>query len=337
MPTTSHCSASGLPPSMPDSVRSPLPQDCRSAPFTQGRLVVRLIAEMQTSMIAAGIQALDGDLDRAIIFMVVARASEMRPPPAPGGSADRRPAKAISINALAASLARPFETMRRHIHALCACGLCMRTSSGVMVAPDVHARAEIAELFRSHHDALVRFAEDMAGFGVVLPETRGHLGYEWAAGLAAAHDVLLTGIEFHAHRFQSWTDMVLVNAIMCANARPFTYDPEAARLYSDFSRLPPATLRQPVSTGAVARALGLPPSTTHRRVAAMVESGVLTRRSRGVMLADSTLTDPARVEDSRTGMVHTRQILIRLAAAGFRFNDPSSCYLAGRPPLLRFE
>ncbi|MHA6719800.1 winged helix-turn-helix domain-containing protein [Sphingomonas sp. RS6] len=330
-------SASGAPLSMQDTVRTSLPNDGASPSFAQGRLVVRLISELQTAMVAAGIQALDGDLDRAIIFMVVARASEMRLPGSPGTPDDGRPPKAISINALAASLSRPFETMRRHIHALCGQGLCLRTAAGVIVPPEVHDRPAIAALFNAHHDAMVRFTEDLAGFGVTLPETRGHVVYDWAAGLAAAHDVLLTGIEFHAHRFQSWTDMILVNAIMCANARPFTHDPEIARLYADFDSVPPEALRKPVSTGAVARALGLPASTTHRRVAAMVDAGVLTRRSRGVMLAESTLSDPARIEDSRTGMVHTRQILIRLAAAGFRFDAPASCYLAGRPPLVQFE
>lgn len=307
------------------------------AAVPMGRLMVRLIAEMQLTMIAAGMRALDGDLDRAVIFMVVARASEMLSPHGAGhargyGSG----AKAISINALAASLGRPFETMRRHIHALCAIGLCTRGPAGVTVPEAVHGRPEIAALFRSNHDALVRLAEDFTAFGLPLPESRRHLRYDWHTGLAAAHDVLLTGIEFHAHRFQSWTDMALVNAILCANARTLLESKELAAAYADFDVFPPENLWKPVSTGAIARALGLPASTAHRRVSVMVESGLLLRRARGVMLAPAALADPASMNDSRTALLHTRQILIRLAAGGFCFDTPAVQYRDGRPPAVQF-
>jgi hypothetical protein len=299
--------------------------------------MVRLVAEMQLSVIAGGLRALDGDLDRAVVFLVVARASEML---SPHGAGHARPdggsAKAISINALAASLGRPFETMRRHIHALCAMGLCTRGPAGVSVPESVHARPEIVTLFRGNHDAMVRMAEDFVAFGLPVPETRRHPRYDWYTGLAAAHDVLLTGIEFHAHRFQSWTDMALVNAILCANARPLLEDRGLAHAFADFDTPPPESLWRPVSTGAIARALGLAASTAHRRVAAMVETGLLLRRARGVMLAPAALVEPGAVEDSRTAMLHTRQILIRLAAGGFRFEQPATHYLDGRAPLLQF-
>ncbi len=321
---------------MQDMIRSAPSSDRKYAATPFGRLIVRLIAELETTMVAAGVRALDGDLDRAIIFMVVARASEMLSPHGAGhAGGEGRAAKAISINALAASLGRPFETMRRHIHALCAAGLCERGPAGVTVPEAVHGRPEIAALFRGNHDALVRMVEDMRSFGVGLPETRAHIGYDWHTGLAAAHDVLLTGIEFHAHRYQSWTDMVLVNAILCANARPLAQNRELALAYADFGAVAPDALAQPVSTGSIARALGLPPSTAHRRVAAMIESGMLVRRARGVVLAEAALSDPERIEESRTSMLHVRQILVRLAAGGFRFDDPGANYCDGRPKPLQ--
>ena len=322
---------------MQEVIRS-IPAPERSATgLPMGRLMVRLIAEMQLTMIAAGMRALDGDLDRAVIFMVVARASEMLSLHGAGHArGDGRSAKAISINALAASLGRPFETMRRHIHALCAMGLCTRSPAGVSVPEAVHSRPEIAALFRTSHDALVRMAEDFAAHGLPLPEPRRHLPYDWHTGLAAAHDVLLTGIEFHAHRFQSWTDMALVNAILCADARTLLENRDLAAAYADFEVVPPDTLWRPISTGAIARALGLPASTAHRRVSAMVGAGLLTRRARGVMIAPVALADPASVEDSRTALLHTRQILIRLAAGGFRFDAPATQYRDGRPPYVQF-
>jgi hypothetical protein len=176
----------------------------RSKPFSQGRLLVRLLSEMQTSAIAAGIRTFDGDLDRAVIFMVVARESELLSGHSAGYArqGDRGP-KAISINALAASLARPFETVRRHIHALCGQGLCTRTPAGVTVPAESHEQPAIQALFHLHHDALVRLVEDMAWFGMPLPEQRPHAGYDWRTGLAAAQDVLLTGVELPAGRIAS--------------------------------------------------------------------------------------------------------------------------------------
>lgn len=313
-------------------------ESSQTRPFAQGRLLVRLLGEMQVSAIAGGIRTFDGDLDRAIIFMVVARESELLSRRSAGyaRAAERGP-KAISINALAASLARPFETVRRHIHALCDQGLCLRTSAGVTVPADVHDRPEIRALFHLHHDALVRVVADMAWFEIPLPEQRAQPGYDWRTGLAAAQDVLLTGIEFHAHRFQAWIDMAILVAVSCANARPYIYDREVSLAYADFASVPDETIRAPVSTGAVARALGLATSTTHRRVSAMIEKGLLVRRPRGLVLSPAVLNDPPVIADSKTSTDHTRQILIRLAVGGFCFDDPPQCYVEGRPPLVSFE
>jgi predicted transcriptional regulator len=305
--------------------------------FAQGRLLVRLLAEMQASCVAAGLRAFEGELDRTILFMVIARESGSVSPlsvSAAGPSGERT--QAISINALANSLSRPFETVRRHVNALLDDGLCVRTPLGVMSPPHVYERPEIAGLFRLHHDVLVRLIEDMVAFGIPLPETRPQVAYDWRTGLAAAHDVLLTGIEFHAEAYDSWLDMVLLTVVMCANARPFTYDRDVSLSYSDFTRLPPESMRAPVPASAIARALGLPPSTIQRRVNEMIQRGQLLRKAGGLMASESALNSQPVVENSRTSTDHTRQIFKRLAAGGFRFDDPASCYLDGRPDPVPF-
>jgi hypothetical protein len=304
--------------------------------FSQGRLLVRLLAEMQASSTARGLRVFDGELDRAVLFMVVARESGALSPLSGGHARPCESPKAISVNALAASLSRPFETVRRHINALIEQGLCVRTPAGVMTPAHVYERPEIAGLFRLHHDAFVRLIEDMVGFGIALPETRSQIAYDWRTGLAAAHDVLLTGIEFHAGQFDSWIDMVLLGTVMCANARPFTYDREVSLSYSDFTRLPPESLRVPVPASAIARALGLPASTIQRRVNDMIRAGKLLRKAGGLMVTEAALNAQPAIEDSRTSTDHTRQIFTRLAAGGFRFDDPARCYIDGRPPLVPF-
>jgi DNA-binding IclR family transcriptional regulator len=96
-------------------------------------------------------------------------------------------------------------------------------------------------------------------------------------------------------------------------------------------------MRAPVSTSALARALGIPPSTTHRRVSAMIDAGLILRKPSGLMVAEAMLNDDAAIQDSRTSTDHTRQILMRLAAGGFCFDDPPRCYVERRPPPVAFE
>jgi hypothetical protein len=123
---------------------------------------------------------------------------------------------------------------------------------------------------------------------------------------------------------------------MCANARPFTYDREVSLAYSEFTRLPPESMRAPVPASAVARVLGLPASTVQRRVNAMIDAGKLLRKPGGLMVTEAALNAEPAIEDSRTSTDHTRQIFARLAAGGFRFDDPALCYLEERPPLVDF-
>jgi predicted transcriptional regulator len=250
--------------------------------FSQGRLLVRLLSEMQTSCAVAGQRVFEGELDRSIIFMVIARESGLLSSCSDGVARwDGAGPRAISINALAASLSRPFETVLRHVNALIAQGLCVRTPAGVMKPAEVHERPAIAALFRVHHDALARLAEDMVAFDITRPETRPHFAYDWHTGLAAAHDILLSGIEFYSAQYPHWIDMALVGTGICANARPFTYDREIARSYADFTRLVPERLRAPVPASLVARVLTLPASTAQRRVNAMIAAGVLIRKPGG--------------------------------------------------------
>ncbi|CAN5461402.1 hypothetical protein BH09PSE4_BH09PSE4_23200 [soil metagenome] len=303
------------------------------------RLMIRLLAEMQTNAAAAGIRVFDGNLDRSTIFIVIARAGGTLSALAIGDAVpDGRPApKTITVNALAASLSRPFETMRRHVNALIADGLVARTSRGVSVPPEVMARPEILSLMQNHHDLLVRLIEDMANFGVPLPSARPHVAYDPQLGIAAAIDVLLTGLEFNAQRYDSWLELVLLAAVMCANARPFTYDRQVSLAYADYSRLPPQSIRAPVKVSEAARALGIPYPTARRHAEAMLRDGRLTRVRDGLMVSDNWLSRPLILEDSNAANEHTRQIFGRLAAGGFRFDDPATCYIRGRPPLLAFE
>lgn len=304
-----------------------------------GRLLARLLAEMHATASASSIRAFDGDVNRAILFMAIARESGILSGLSGGHAVPegRGQGRAISINALAASMSRPFETVRRHVNALIDDGLCVRTSAGVMVPAAVHSRPDVAAQFRIHHDVLVRLIEDMAWFDMPLPKTRASVRYDWRTGLVAAHDILLTGLEFHAWRFPSWLDLVLVATILCANARPFVYDRDVALRFAEFDAPPLDGMRVPVPASFIARALGLPPSTAQRRVNLLIEGGALVRMRDGVIVSTPAEEDIATIAASRTSNDHTRQIFDRLAAGGFRFDDPARCYLESRPQPTPFH
>eukprot|EP01035_Chromulina_nebulosa_P030990 gene30990-41255_t len=88
-----------------------------------GRMTARLIAEMQLSCAAESLTLFRGKFDPAIVFLVVLRADAwlqtrstgvvMQATAPPGG---------ISVNAVAQSLGRPFESVRRYVNALIADG-----------------------------------------------------------------------------------------------------------------------------------------------------------------------------------------------------------------------
>lgn len=294
---------------------------------------------MQCSAAVAGIRAFDGDLDGSIIFGLMLREGGALPMLRDDDNAAipiERPLP-VTINALSDRLLRPFETVRRYGNRLIAEGLCTRTTGGVIVRPDATDRPEIRQMLISLHDLLVRLFEDMAAFGMPLPPTRTDLAYDSRVGLAAALDMLLAAIEYSARQYASWFEMVLLETVMCANAREFTYDVDVSMAYPDYSTPVPARLRRPIRTSVVARALGIPYSTARRHAEAMLRDGRMLRTPGGLMVSESWLAGPALLADREQTSEQGRAIFGRLAAGGFPFANPARAYIQERPPLLAFD
>lgn len=303
----------------------------------RNRIATRLIMEMQVDGVATLMAAFGGNFDRAIIFFALLReSSEIRRCATGTVSAEcgRRPG--MSVNALAASLARPFETVRRHVNALIEAGLCVREGQQVRAAADAAERATIARAVRRLHDIMIRLAEDMASFGLPLPPARARDSHDPQATIAAAIDMLLTAIEFHGPQHPEWVEVITYGTVMVANARPYTYDPVLANIYSESDTVPPESLRMPVATAALARTLHLPYSTMGRHIVRMVADGRLVRRDGGVMIATAWMQTASQMTGARIIAERTAQIFARLAASGFAFDAPGTLYLAGRPSLVDF-
>jgi hypothetical protein len=298
----------------PDSAEFPQRGDAAEIPAAQVRQVTRLLAELQTSLIATGVRAFGGRIDRFIIYTLAARVT---------GLSDAEAAAMVptSAHALAASLGRPYETIRRHVNALIADGLCARHGNRIHVTPEGLRRPRIAQLVRWAHDCFVRFVEDLAATGETLPPRRNAARYEMITGVQAAIDIMLAVLQTNREKHAGWLDLILFSTVVAANCRGRPLD--GTHSAAD----------QPVPALAVARTIGVTPVTASRHLSAMIESGQLVRGRGGFRVNGLWLAHPAAQAVSDASLQNIRRLLGGLAAQGFPFDDPGRAYLAARPPL----
>lgn len=295
------------------------------------RLMTRLLAELQTTILAHAFRLFDGDLDRVTIFALITRDTY-------GFDAEgQRPIHGISAHSLAMSLSRPYETVRRHVHALVDAGWCERGAEGVHASPVELARPEIVAFLTVMHDAAVRFVADLAHNGVPMPEVGAARPYHHAAGVQAAIDMMLAVVDSNRRVHGDWLELVVFSTIYCANSRLINQDRALARLHADGRTTPPDDLRPPVRTSAIARALGLPEATVRRRVASLCADGRVERLGKKLLVSEAWLNRPESLATSAQSFAIVRLLLARLGANGFPLDDPSRAYLARRPEIPAFD
>ncbi|WP_155006362.1 hypothetical protein [Sphingomonas hengshuiensis] len=293
--------------------------------------MTRLLARMQTGIVAHGVRAFDGDLDRFVIFTLIARQSM-------AGTVGYAGAQAvpISMHALAGSLARPYETVRRHVIALTERGLCLRTPDGFIVSPDSVALPPMPALTAATHDHFVRFVEDLDTLGIPLPRQRRDIAYLPQRGVQAAIDLMLAVTHSNRDLYQDWSELTIYSTIVSANTRDYACDPVLATRYADQTSRVPETYHLPVRASVLGRVLGIPESTVRRKIAALIAAGRIVRRREGLVFSQDWLNLPDSVATSTESHGNIRRVLDRVAAAGFPFDDPGSAYLKGSPDPVRF-
>ncbi len=263
------------------------------------------ILEFAVSALAHALDAF-GSLNSAIVFAATARAC---------GPFDQRPGRKrpVSINALAASLGRPFETTRRHANALIDDALVTRTPAGLSVTADAIAEPHVARMTDSIHDLLVRLIEDLGNAGFLLPPPAPDMVYDPRSGVGIALDLLLAAVESHGGREENFTRLALLLAIEWAHRR-YAYSG------TDGARDPM------IRASTAARILGLPYATTSRNIDALVDRGLLTRAGAGLRPVD----DPAAVAARAALSNRARQLIGRLAQCGFPTGQPAAAYIRHR-------
>ncbi|RYD51557.1 MAG: ArsR family transcriptional regulator [Sphingomonadales bacterium] len=290
------------------------------------RVAMRGLGEFLTHILAALAKRFDGDLDLGIFFVALL------------GQAQGATPSPISVSALSRSLARPFETARRLCNRLCDLGLAERTSKGVVISANGLEQQKTKDILGEIHGNLVRLAADLRAVGYPIPPQRGATT-DRAAIESAAIDLLLVSIEFGIppHPMKDWQRPYLYLAVMTANARPYTFDPELAMRYSDVTTPPADAHRAAVSASVLARAVGIPYSTVRRNLEAMVEEGRLIRTEDGYLTSMVWMQGRASAASGVQMATQVDRILGRMAAAGFPFDDPASAYRDGPPPFLNFH
>lgn len=191
----------------------------------------------------------------------------------PAPDEERRP---VSISAVAASLALPYETARRRLGRLADRGVCVLSEAGATIPQSFLGSDAYLGTTRALHERAWRFYREARAQDVVgrLPAsnypTGGGVPIRGAARILA--DYLLRSSEIFIGWFGDLVSSLVGMGLVQVATGP---DPRLAS--------------QPQSIAALATRLGLPAETVRRRVTAMAARGVCARADHGVTLSTDVM------------------------------------------------
>jgi hypothetical protein len=295
------------------------------------RAISRLSNEMHLSGMVLVDVALPQDFDRSIVLLTVMRVCA--PDWMAGGVLGRpaRPTRFTSANAIALSLQRSPETIRRHVHALVSDGVCVRGPGGIALNPDPAVRPDLLRLYIAYHDLLVGFVEDLAGLDLLSSPVRGADDTLLAAIIATTLDIALIPFEQFGRIFTDWASMRVWACIGALNVRHIMLDPVLSARYAVAST--PNALRHPVPLRTVQRTLGMPYATAWRHCRALAAQGLVTQVEQGWLIGVAQLRDDAMEEQVVAAVLYYLRRIGALVAAGLDPAHAAQCYIAERPPL----
>ncbi|PHY17178.1 hypothetical protein [Caulobacter sp. BP25] len=111
-------------------------------------------------------------------------------------------------------------------------------------------------------------------------------------GLCLAFSAQLIPNGFRKQGHRSAIDVLLMLAIAQANLAPMARDPEFQKTYAGLEASPPDEMRRPARVRSIAVSLGVPQETARRRVASLVEAGILVMRDEGVIMPQAFTYSP---------------------------------------------
>ena len=111
-------------------------------------------------------------------------------------------------------------------------------------------------------------------------------------------------------------DALLLAAISQANVAQITRSPDLQRAYATLDQPPPDEMRRPVSISAIANSLRIPFETARRRIAALIDLGVVKALPKGVIIPSGPMNSPFYRMTSEAHYKLVRDLYFRLRGIG---------------------
>ena len=268
-------------------------------PVGQLRLLSRLTAAFLLDTVAI-VRGDDGHLIDTLLISAATQANiadVIRQPELQAAFADAVPPdelrRPVSINALATSLSLPFETVRRRIAGLAKTGHCVIVEGGVIVPGAVlSAPRYYADAFRGYERLRAFYYQlrDQGLLGSLPPAetdlSQGPFPIRAVSRIAGAY--VLRVVELLAS-FGSVADSMITMEVFRSNTERL---PHSARGGPGYAEMVGDEHRAPISVGALARRVGMPPETVRRHVGRLEGYGVIVRVDGGLIVPTRFLTRP---------------------------------------------
>jgi predicted transcriptional regulator len=287
------------------------------------RYITRCLVEFQLDSLRLALSVFPGELHRAIIFVLVARMS----------CADwvqddqiKRPLNhsPFSVNSLASSLNRPFETIRRHILAMIDAGICVKTLDGIILSPSADREGAIIQHFADQAALLNRLALKIADHDVAISRPDQPSDNQLRLQVTAALDLGLIALENNEH--QSWYELIIHGALIHESGIDFVSNNQLAREYAN--RIIPDNLWQPVKIRAISEKYGMPYPTMRRHFLAMQAEGFLHKKASGYVLSTKWTADEERIAMSDRNVQYLLRHLRTLASSGIDLLESAAALAA---------
>lgn len=272
------------------------------------RLIMRLCNELQVQCGTAILRQMDGRIGEGVVFALVLRELCRKRPEAEN--------RHLSINGLASSLFRPFETIRRHVQTLQSLDLLLVTSSGILLGKGAaNVAQQLAQTIADYFD---NFVVDLQRARLWRNETReGHIYEKSLASL----DLYFSAIEFNGALMKNWPLHLAVGTLLTLNVRHISRDLNLSKLYARFEDVPPVELRRPATVNEIAAECGLPIETVRRYLKQMYVAGQITRVDRGYLVGVDYLSDPDVQVRALQIAAYMRRVLADYAAGKYMTGD----------------
>lgn len=263
----------------------------------------RFLNEFQIRCTQHQVVAFRGNPDHLVIFLLVWRIVLRA-----GG------VEHISINAIASSLKRPYESVRRHVHQLVRDNWLTLDDKGVTLAKSTRVAEALADMEPVMLARLQYMLDSFAAFNVQLPAPLLVRPLAGSATIAAVIDLQLISIEHNNSQMPNVMMLNIMGAMLVLNIEEFAHDPKLSPLYAKPDQVPPVSVRKPVSLNSIASMLSASYTSVWRHAQVMLQNGVIEQIDERYIVSPAWLGSRETDEAAQAIFRHMRRALLALAA-----------------------